>query len=91
VFTSERGAPFTNAGFARMLERAGRLTKLPFKSHPHMQAGQYLSRNALNRTRVRRIARDLETGVGTVLRVSRTNWQRESGPRKTDFAQLLLR
>jgi Phage integrase family len=36
VFTSDRVAPFTNAGFARMLERAARLTKLPFKPHPHM-------------------------------------------------------
>jgi integrase len=36
VFTSERGTPFTDAGFARMLERAGRVAKLPFKPHPHM-------------------------------------------------------
>jgi integrase len=36
VFTSERGAPFTTAGFARMIERAGRQTKLSFKVHPHM-------------------------------------------------------
>jgi integrase len=36
VFTSERGAPFTTAGFARMLERAGAVAKLPFKPHPHM-------------------------------------------------------
>jgi len=36
VFTSERGAPFTTAGFARMLERAGTVAKLPFKAHPHM-------------------------------------------------------
>jgi integrase len=36
VFTSERGAPFTTAGFARMLERAGAVAKLPFKAHPHM-------------------------------------------------------
>jgi type 1 fimbriae regulatory protein FimB/type 1 fimbriae regulatory protein FimE len=34
VFTSERGAPFTTAGFARMVERAGRATGLPFKAHP---------------------------------------------------------
>jgi site-specific recombinase XerD len=34
VFTSERGAPFTTAGFARM--RAGAVAKLPFKAHPHM-------------------------------------------------------
>jgi type 1 fimbriae regulatory protein FimB/type 1 fimbriae regulatory protein FimE len=36
VFTSERGAPFTTAGFARMVERAGRVAGLPFKAHPHM-------------------------------------------------------
>jgi integrase len=36
VFTSERGAPFTPAGFARMVERAGRATKLRLKVHPHM-------------------------------------------------------
>jgi type 1 fimbriae regulatory protein FimB/type 1 fimbriae regulatory protein FimE len=36
VFTSERGAPFTTAGFARMVERAGRAAKLLFKAHPHM-------------------------------------------------------
>ena len=36
VFTSERGAPFSTAGFARMVERAGLTAKLPFKAHPHM-------------------------------------------------------
>jgi type 1 fimbriae regulatory protein FimB/type 1 fimbriae regulatory protein FimE len=36
VFTSERGAPFTTAGFARMVERAGIDTKFSFKAHPHM-------------------------------------------------------
>jgi type 1 fimbriae regulatory protein FimB/type 1 fimbriae regulatory protein FimE len=36
VFTSERGAPFTTAGFARMVERAGAAAKLGFKAHPHM-------------------------------------------------------
>ena len=36
VFTSERGAPFTTAGFARMVERAGTEAKLGFKTHPHM-------------------------------------------------------
>jgi Phage integrase family len=36
VFTSERGAPFTIAGFARMVERAGIEAKLAFKVHPHM-------------------------------------------------------
>jgi site-specific recombinase XerD len=36
VFTSERGTPFSNAGFARMIERAEKMAKLPFKPHPHM-------------------------------------------------------
>jgi type 1 fimbriae regulatory protein FimB/type 1 fimbriae regulatory protein FimE len=36
VFTSERGSPFTTAGFARMIERAGAEAKLAFKAHPHM-------------------------------------------------------
>jgi hypothetical protein len=34
--TSERGAPFTTAGFARVLERVGKVAKLVFKAHPHM-------------------------------------------------------
>ena len=36
VFTSERGSPFTTAGFARMVERAGEGAGLGFKAHPHM-------------------------------------------------------
>jgi type 1 fimbriae regulatory protein FimB/type 1 fimbriae regulatory protein FimE len=36
VFTSERDAPFTAAGFARMIERAGQEAKFGFKAHPHM-------------------------------------------------------
>jgi integrase len=36
VFTSERGAPFSTAGFARMIERAGSEAKFSFKPHPHM-------------------------------------------------------
>jgi site-specific recombinase XerD len=36
VFTSERGAPFSTAGFARMVERVGAEAKLSFKAHPHM-------------------------------------------------------
>ncbi len=36
VFTSERGTPFTTAGFARMIERAGVEADLGFKAHPHM-------------------------------------------------------
>jgi integrase len=36
VFVSERGAPFTTAGFARMMERAGVAAGLGLKVHPHM-------------------------------------------------------
>jgi site-specific recombinase XerD len=36
VFVSERGAPFTTAGFARMIERASKTAGLALKAHPHM-------------------------------------------------------
>ena len=36
MFTSERGSPFTTAGFARMVERAGAAAGFEFKAHPHM-------------------------------------------------------
>ena len=36
VFVSERGAPFSAAGFAKLVERAGEAAKLSFKAHPHM-------------------------------------------------------
>ena len=36
VFTSERGAPFTTAGFAKMVARAGHEAKFKFGVHPHM-------------------------------------------------------
>ena len=36
VFTSERGTPFTTAGFARMVERVGVEAGLGFQAHPHM-------------------------------------------------------
>jgi type 1 fimbriae regulatory protein FimB/type 1 fimbriae regulatory protein FimE len=36
VFVSERNAPFTVSGFAKLVERAGVEAKLPFKVHPHM-------------------------------------------------------
>jgi site-specific recombinase XerD len=36
VFTSERGAPFSTAGFARMVERAAAEARFGFKAHPHM-------------------------------------------------------
>ena len=35
VFVSERGPPFTTAGFARIVERAG-AAGLGLKAHPHM-------------------------------------------------------
>ena len=36
VFTCERGAPFTTAGFARMVERPGEAAGFGFKAHPQM-------------------------------------------------------
>jgi integrase len=36
VFVSERGSPFTTAGFARMIERAAEGAGLELKAHPHM-------------------------------------------------------
>jgi type 1 fimbriae regulatory protein FimB/type 1 fimbriae regulatory protein FimE len=36
VFTSERGAPFTTAGWRKMVARLGVAAKLGFKTHPHM-------------------------------------------------------
>jgi integrase len=36
VFVSERGSPFSTAGFAVMIERAGKEAKLGIKAHPHM-------------------------------------------------------
>jgi type 1 fimbriae regulatory protein FimB/type 1 fimbriae regulatory protein FimE len=36
VFVSERGSPFSTAGFAKMIERAGNAAGLDFKAHPHM-------------------------------------------------------
>jgi type 1 fimbriae regulatory protein FimB/type 1 fimbriae regulatory protein FimE len=36
VFVSERGDPFSTAGFARLLQRAGKAAGLTIKVHPHM-------------------------------------------------------
>ena len=36
VFVSERGSPFSTAGFARMIERAADAAGLKIKTHPHM-------------------------------------------------------
>ena len=36
VFVSERGSPFTTAGFARLVERAGEAARFGFNAHPHM-------------------------------------------------------
>ena len=36
IFTSERGAPFTPAGFRKMIARLGIAADLGFAAHPHM-------------------------------------------------------
>lgn len=37
VFVSERGKQFSAAGFAKLVERAGKAAGLPFKVHSHMR------------------------------------------------------
>jgi type 1 fimbriae regulatory protein FimB/type 1 fimbriae regulatory protein FimE len=36
IFVSERGAPFSVSGLAKLIERAGVEAEMPFKVHPHM-------------------------------------------------------
>jgi site-specific recombinase XerD len=53
VFVSERGAPFSTAGFAKIVERAGIAAEMAFKVHPHMlrHACGYALANAGHDTR----------------------------------------
>src|ERR1700674_4553878 len=53
VFVSERGAPFSTAGFAKLVERAGSGADLKSKAHPHMlrHACGYALANAGHDTR----------------------------------------
>jgi type 1 fimbriae regulatory protein FimB/type 1 fimbriae regulatory protein FimE len=53
VFLSERAAPFSTAGFARMLERAADAAGFKIKAHPHMlrHACGYTLANAGHDTR----------------------------------------
>lgn len=53
VFVSERGTPFTTAGFARMIERAAVSSGLDLKAHAHMlrHACGYALANAGHDTR----------------------------------------
>ena len=36
IFVSERGSPFSPAGFLRLVQRAGEAARLGFPVHPHM-------------------------------------------------------
>jgi site-specific recombinase XerD len=36
VFVSERGAPFSTSGWAKLIQRTGIESKMPFAIHPHM-------------------------------------------------------
>ena len=36
IFVSERGSPFSTAGFLRLVQRAGEAAKLGLPVHPHM-------------------------------------------------------
>jgi site-specific recombinase XerD len=53
VFVSERGAPFSTAGFGRMIERAAEAAGLEIKAHAHMlrHACGYALANAGHDTR----------------------------------------
>ena len=53
MFLSKRSAPFTTAGFARMMEREGVKAALGIKLHPHMlrHACRYALANAGHDTR----------------------------------------
>ena len=53
VFVTERGAPFTTAGIARMIERVGEAAHIGLKVHPHMlrHACSYALANAGHDTR----------------------------------------
>ena len=56
VFTSERGSPFSTAGFSRIVERAGAEAKLGFKAHPHMlrhACGTHLPTRGMTHARCR--------------------------------------
>jgi type 1 fimbriae regulatory protein FimB/type 1 fimbriae regulatory protein FimE len=66
VFTSERGAPFSTAGFARIVERAGVEARLGFKPHPHMlrHACGYALANRGHDTRARRL--NLGTRISSI-------------------------
>src|ERR1700729_22933 len=72
VFTSERGAPFATAGFARMVERAGSEAKLGFKAHPHMlrHACGYALANRGHDTRAcRRISGTATSNIRSLFRI----------------------
>jgi site-specific recombinase XerD len=53
LFVSERGAPFSTAGFGRMIERAAEAAGLEIKAHAHMlrHACGYALANAGHDTR----------------------------------------
>ena len=36
VFVSERGAPFSTSGWAKLIQRVGIESQMPFQVHPHM-------------------------------------------------------
>ena len=66
VFVSERGSPFTTAGFARIVERAA-AARLELKAHPHMlreACGYALANRGYN-------TRDIQVWLGHRFRRSR--------------------
>lgn len=64
AFVSERGTPFTTAGFARMIERTAVGAGLELKAHPHMlrhACGYALANNQAHRCRCTGLPADCRT------------------------------
>jgi integrase len=63
MFVSERGAPFTTAGLARMMERAAESAGLDIKAHPHM-LGHACGYALANRVSIQEGCKPI-SGIGT--------------------------
>ncbi len=79
--TSERGAPFTTAGLARVIERSGKVAKLTFKAHPLMlrHACGYALANTGHDTRA------LQAYLGDAISSTRFPYTELSPTRLKDF------
>ena len=94
VFTSERGSPFTAAGFARMIERAGIEAKLGFKAHPHMlrhACGYALANRGTTRGHFRLTSDTATSSTRCATRNCRRHGSRTFGERNPASGTALMR